>query len=217
MTGEQQVSYYRKLPGEKCYLSPCRLEDAGRWAEWFNDLEVTLPLGDEAYTPSSQESEEEAIREFHRDRAHVFSIVDTETDQLVGRCLLFNVDAVNRSAMLGIVLGEKDFWNRGMGREAVGLLLDYGFNLLNLHSIMLGTYSFNERALRCYRGVGFREIGRRREARLIAGQKFDVVLMDILADEFESPYVRQFVDPAPEIGPALPPARGGDCGEDKPR
>lgn len=184
------MTYYKKLLGEKCYLSPCRLEDADRWAEWFNDLEVTLPLGDEAYTPSSLKSEQETIREIHRDRAHVFSIIDTETDQLVGRCLLFNVDPVNRSAMLGIVLGEKSRWGQGYGQEAVKLLLDYGFSLLNLNSVMLGTFSFNERALRCYEKVGFRVIGRRRQSRIIAGDMYDIILMDILAEEFESPYVK---------------------------
>jgi RimJ/RimL family protein N-acetyltransferase len=189
------VHYYKKLPGEKCYLSPCRLEDADRWAEWFNDLEVTLPLGDEAYTPSSPESEQETIREIHKDRAHVFSIVDTKTDQLVGRCLLFNVDPVNRSAMLGIVLGEKSRWDQGYGQEAVKLLLDYGFNLLNLNSVMLGTFSFNERAVRCYEKVGFRVIGRRRKARIIAGDMYDIILMDILAEEFESPYVKGLLSP----------------------
>ena len=181
---------YRMLIGEKCYLSPCRLEDAERWAEWFNDLEVTIPLGDEAYTPTSVEGEQEAIRDMLKDNAHVFSILDREMDLPIGRCMFFNVDTVNRTAMVGIVIGEKDHWDQGFGQEAVSLLLDYGFNLLNLHSVMLGTFSFNERAIRCYEKVGFKLIGRRREARIIAGQKYDLVLMDILADQFESPYVK---------------------------
>ena len=54
------MPYYKMLAGEKCYLSPCLLEDADHWAEWFNDLEVTIPLGDEAYTPTSLEAEQEA-------------------------------------------------------------------------------------------------------------------------------------------------------------
>jgi RimJ/RimL family protein N-acetyltransferase len=58
---------------------------------------------------------------------------------------------------------------------------------------MLGTFSFNERAIGCYKKVGFKEIGRRREARIIGGKKFDVVLMDILAKEFESVYVSKFI------------------------
>jgi RimJ/RimL family protein N-acetyltransferase len=184
------MTTYKMLAGAKCYLSPCRLEDAEHWAEWFNDLEVTIPLGDEAYTPTSLEGEQEAIRGILKNNSHIFSIVDLETDQTIGRCLLFNIDAVNRTAMLGIVIGEKSRWDQGYGQEAVSLLLDYGFNLLNLHNVMLGTFSFNERAIRCYEKVGFKLIGRRREARIIAGEKYDLVLMDILAGQFESPYVK---------------------------
>ncbi len=187
---ELRMPTYKLLAGVKCYLSPCRLEDAERWAEWFNDLEVTIPLGDEAYAPTSLEGEQEAIRDILKSNSHVFSIIDLETEQAIGRCMLFNVDAVNRTAMLGIVIGEKSRWDQGYGQEAVSLLLDYGFNLLNLNNVMLGTFSFNERAIRCYEKVGFRQIGRRREARIIVGEKYDLILMDILADEFESPYVK---------------------------
>ena len=59
---------------------------------------------------------------------------------------------------------------------------------------MLGTFSFNERALRCYGAVGFREIGRRRQARIVGDRRYDVVLMDILAEEFESPVVQGLLD-----------------------
>ena len=181
---------YRMLAGEKCYLSPCRPEDAERWAEWFNDLEVTIPLGDEAYTPTSLLGEQEAIRDVLENNRHVFSIVDQETDRVIGRCMFFNVDAVSRTAMMGIVIGEKDHWDQGYGQEAISLLLDYGFNLLNLHSVMLGTFAFNQRAIHCYEKVGFKLIGRRREARIIAGEAYDLILMDILAREFESPYLK---------------------------
>ena len=59
---------------------------------------------------------------------------------------------------------------------------------------MLGTFAFNERAIHCYKKVGFKEIGRRRQARIIGGKKFDVVLMDILAKEFESVAVSRFIE-----------------------
>lgn len=187
------MPYHKKLVGDKCYLSPCDPDDAHMWVSWFNDLEVTIPLGDEAYLPSTLLSELETLQDVLKQRRHVFSIVDLVTDNLIGRCLLFEVDQVNRNAMLGIVLGEKDYWDRGFGRDAIRLLLDYAFNLLNLHSVMLGTFSFNERALACYRNVGFRLIGRRREARIIAGSKYDMVLMDILASEFDSPVVKNLL------------------------
>ena len=188
------MTYYRKLVGERCYLSPCTTEDAERWTAWDNDLEVTIPLGDEAYTPTGLEREASSLAGVVNQGAHCFAIVDQETGTAIGRCMLFDMDMVDRRAMLGIVIGEKSYWGRGYGQEAVRLLLDYSFNLLNLNNIMLGVFDFNRRAIECYRKVGFREIGRRRQGRIIAGRKYDVVLMDILAEEFESPIIRRLVE-----------------------
>lgn len=189
------MPHYKMLAGEMCYLSPCSAEDAEKWAAWENDLEVTLPLGDEAYNVYALEKEQQLIAEVIQRQQHVFAIVDIETDETIGRGMLFDIDPVNRKAMLGIVIGEKACWGKGYGQEAVRLLLDYAFNLLNLNSVMLGTFAFNERAIHCYEQVGFKEIGRRRQARFIAGRAFDAILMDILAKEFESPVVGRLVPP----------------------
>ena len=188
-----KMPYYKKLVGEKCYLSPCLADDAEKWAEWLNDLDITIPLGDEAYTPYSLELAQEHVNDMLRNQAHVFSIVDLDTDTLLGRCLLFGINQIDRKAMLGIFIGEKDCWGQGYGQDAVKLLLDYGFNLLNLNSIMLGTFAFNERAITAYKRVGFQEIGRRRQARIIGGKKYDTILMDILTEEFQSVFVSQFL------------------------
>ena len=187
------MSYYKKLVGKKCYLSPCSMDDAEKWTDWFNDLEVSLPLGDEAYIPFSLEKCQENVKHVIQNQDHVFSIVDLEQDGPIVRCLLFGIDWVNRHAMLGIFIGEKAFWSKRYGQEAVTLLLDYAFTLLNLNSVMLGVMAFNERAIQCYKNVGFQEIGRRRQARIIGKRTYDSILMDILAEEFTSPYVQRFV------------------------
>ena len=122
-----------------------------------------IPLGDEAYTPTSLERMHEQIEGALRNQSHVFSIVALDSEQTIGRCMLTNLDAINRSAMLGIMIGP-EFQNQGYGQEAIRLLLDYAFNLLNLNSVMLGTFSFNARAIAAYKKVGFKEIGRQRSA-----------------------------------------------------
>jgi len=183
------VARLKKLVGSRCYLSPVTPEDAEQWAAWLNDLEVALPLGDEAHAMITVADQVRDIDEIAARHQHVFDIVDLATDESLGRCLLFAVNQVDRTAEVGIFLGEKSAWGKGYGREAMTLLLDYAFSLLNLDSVMLGAFAFNERAIRLYERLGFRTIGRRREARTIAGRKHDVVLMDMLAREFESPVV----------------------------
>ena len=137
------MTYYKKIVGEKCYLSPCSLEDAEKWAEWFNDLEVTLPLGDEAYIPFSLPKTEESARKIIDNQEHVFQHhVDLETETCIGRTILFSIDHLNRKAMFGIFIGDKSFWGKGYGQEATRLTLDYGFSLLNLNNITLRCIGF---------------------------------------------------------------------------
>jgi RimJ/RimL family protein N-acetyltransferase len=188
------VPHFKKLVGQLCYLSPCGDEDAERWTTWDNDLEVSLPLGSEAYSTIGLNKNRENLGTLIHNGNHVFNIVDLATDQAIGRCMLDGIDLVDCRAMLGIDIGDKTFWGQGYGQESVRLLVDYGFNLLNLNSIMLGVFEFNQRAQACYRKVGFKEIGRRRQARIVGGRKYDVILMDLLAEEFTSVYVMGVLD-----------------------
>lgn len=61
------------------------------------------------------------------------------------------------------MIGEEENRNKGYGTETLKLLISYGFDYLNLNNIMLSVYSFNGNAISCYKKVGFKEIGRRRE------------------------------------------------------
>lgn len=186
--------HFKKLVGKLCYLSPVDSESAEKWTEWDNDLEVTLPLGDEAYEIFTLGRNQQSIESVMEKNMHAYEIVDLETDVSIGRILLIGMDHVNRTSMLGIGIGDKSYWGRGYGTEAIRLLLEYSFNILNLHSVWLGTFEFNKRAIRCYQKVGFKEIGRRREARIIAGKKYDIVFMDILASELDTEYLSSLLN-----------------------
>ena len=179
---EGPMKYFRKLVGEKCYLSPINPDDAETYTQWVNDLEVT------AYMYLSHQvlslSKEREIVEKMAKEGHVFAIVDKEKDQLIGNCGLDDISSIDRTAELGIFIGDKEYWNKGYGSEATTLLLDFGFSLLNLNNIMLRVFSFNQRGIQCYRKCGFKEIGRRRQARIIGRKQYDVLYMDILSEEF---------------------------------
>lgn len=188
------MKYFKTLLGRLCYLSPLNMEDADQYTEWLNDLELTLHLG-MRILPLTREKEREMLERIQKDEhSHVFGIVDRKTDRLIGNCGLHNVDPVHRSAEFGIFVGDKAFWNRGYGEDATRLMLDYGFNLLNLNNIMLSVLDFNQRAIRCYEKCGFQTIGRRRQCRAQGARVFDLIFMDILAAEFQSIYVQGFIE-----------------------
>lgn len=187
------MKYYKKLSGEKVYLSPICVEDAEKYCEWLNDFEVArnlLIFRDQL----SLEREKIFLQDMTKNNAQIFGIILQENDQLIGNCSIFKVNHHNRKAEVGIFIGNKNFWGKGYGTEALSLLIDYGFNILNLNNIMLEVFSFNERALKSYKKVGFKEIGRRRQGIIIAGKKYDEILLDILAEEFESPFIKKMFE-----------------------
>lgn len=182
------MTYYRRLAGTKCYLSPRSGQEGELLKKWDNDLDVILQASMNGFSTPATLAYEDPGRAKEMLK-HMFMIVDADTDLPIGWCSLFTRIPENRHAMLAIMIGEKEYWGRGYGQEAVTLLLDYGFNVLNMNSIELGAYAFNKRAARCYEKIGFKRIGIQRESRIVGGKAYDTVLMDILASEFESPVV----------------------------
>ncbi|MGQ9667827.1 MAG: GNAT family N-acetyltransferase [Anaerolineae bacterium] len=87
----------------------------------------------------------------------IFVIETTEGEEWlpIGTIGLHRVDWKNRLGVLGIAIGEKRFWNRGLGTKAVRTLLRFAFLELNLHRVELEVYDFNPRAMRCYEKAGF--------------------------------------------------------------
>jgi RimJ/RimL family protein N-acetyltransferase len=122
-----------------------------------------------------------------------FTIYELATLRPIGLTDLFEIDHFNRTAGFGILIGEKDCWSRGYGTEATRLMLYYAFTTLRLHSVRLAVFSYNERARRAYERAGFRVVGRWREAKRFGGRAHDVIYMDCLATEFQSPMLRGLI------------------------
>lgn len=108
-------------------------------------------------------------------------------DKLVGfvRLWLSNSTWLNRDGWLGIGIGDREYWGNGFGTDALHVMLQYGFAELNLHRVSLGVFSYNARAIRAYEKAGFRVEGRSRDTVQRNGQRFDVVWMGLLRDEWE--------------------------------
>ncbi len=174
------MKYFKKLVGKRIYLSPMNVEDVNTYVKWLNDFNVTDGLGTSG-SITSLESEKAWLTS--NTNQYQFAIVTLEDDLLIGNCGIQALDQLRQCAEVGLFIGEEENRNRGYGEEVLNLLLDYGFDYLNLHNIMLKVFSFNERAINCYKKVGFREIGRRRQSYYLKGRFYDEVYMDILKED----------------------------------
>lgn len=169
--------YFKKMTGTKCYLSTVDLDDAPVFTKWLCDYEVTRYLT-EAPSCFPLHAEKEALDRLSR--VHNYTIVDLLTDKPIGICGFTAIDHLNQTGEVGIIIGAKEFWGKGYGSEALSLLVDYGFRVLNFHTVMLKVCSLNKRAIRCYEKVGFKTFGIRKEAELREGRYRDVVYMDMI-------------------------------------
>jgi diamine N-acetyltransferase len=186
------------IEGEHVSLGPIRREHIPLYLRWINDFGTTRMLG----LPPRPMTLEQEIAWFEQAASSgaqpLFTIYERATGRPIGNCGLHEVDHHNRRTVVGIMIGEPDARGRGLGTEAMRLLLDYAFTVLGMHSVMLTVFEYNLAGRRCYEKVGFREIGRRRESRWYNGRFWDEISMDILTSEFASPVLSTVF--APEKG-----------------
>ena len=181
------MKYFKKLVGERIYLSPRNSEDVEQFTEWLNDFNTTDYIG-RSGASVTLDTEKEYLSRVSKDTA-TFVIVTLEDNKMIGTVSLEQIDDINRNATLGIFIGDKDYRDNGYGSEAIRIILEYGFRYLNLHNIKLDLMEFNERALKCYKKCGFQENGRRK-CKFINGKYYDSISMDILAEEFTGDFIK---------------------------
>jgi len=183
------MKYFKKLVGEKIYLSPMNIDDTEVFTKWMNDFNVSDYTG-RSSNLMTVEAEKEWLSSALSSSEPLFSIIKLENNELIGNCGLMKINNIRRTATLGIMIGEDENRSKGYGTESLRLLLDYGFNYLNLNNIMLEVFGFNERAIKAYKKAGFKEFGRRRGSYFLNGKYYDEIYMDILAEEFTESYIK---------------------------
>jgi len=173
------------LRGQKVLLRPVKRSDIQYFLKWFNDPEVMQYLS--FYLPMTEMAEEKWIENLgnQQNRAvFVIEAIEGESGKPIGSIGLDNINPKDHNATFGIAIGEKDYWSKGYGTEAARLLVNYGFEQLNLHRINSFVIGFNERSVRMHKSVGFKEEGRQREWVFKNGKYHDHVVFGILRGEW---------------------------------
>ena len=164
-------------------LNQLTIDHAADFNRWIADKEA-IQYSLSAFLPD---------RDYKWSRLYLSQICEEQTswnqailcdDKSVGYCGLTNISKTNCNAEYFILIGDREFWNKGIGTLAGHAAVDYGLIQLGLHRIWLTVSELNYGAIRSYEKIGFVEEGRMRDACYRNGRFHDKVVMSILEHEW---------------------------------
>ncbi|MGE8203868.1 GNAT family N-acetyltransferase [Heyndrickxia sp. NPDC080065] len=171
----------------KIMMRKMRSDDTEIYHVWRNDMEVmhsSNPFLDTYDIEETKDFVNHIILGSSSSKSYI--IMDKESDTPIGITSLINIDYKNRQAECIIDIGEKSYWGKGIGTEALTLLLNYAFLEMNLHRVSLRVFSFNDKAINLYKRLGFKHEGTSRQSLYRNGAWHDIIHMGILQDEWNA-------------------------------
>src|SRR3989338_696155 len=165
------------LQGKKINLRPLVASDVeGEYVNWLNDA-VVCGYNAHHIFPYSREQALGYIADKKGSKKDLVLALVTKgkKSKHIGNIALQNIDYINRSAEFAIIIGDKNFWGKGIAAEASRLIINHGFAALNLHRVYCGTSSKNIPMQKLAAALGFKAEGRRTEALYKNGEYTDIL------------------------------------------
>ena len=169
------------LPGGRVTLRPLEKGDLDKSLEWLTDPMVNKYLSHNFRDLTVQQEEQwfNYIKGSSQDM--VFAILEKSSDKHIGNCALHKIDHRHKTCELGIVIGEKDYWDRGYGTDAVKALIGFATHDMKLSKVWLNVYTYNRRAIKVYENCGFELVRVLKRNHLYNGKYWDTLIMEYRA------------------------------------
>lgn len=179
------MSIMQLLKGKNVKLTAVREVDIPVIESWYNDMKflrhfdklIAIPR-ETSYISKFIQGMQQANNEI------IFAIRDLEKDTLLGITGFENIQWNNRVATIFVGIGDESYRGKGIGKEAMSLTIDYGFNELNLHKLQLTVLGYNSAAIGLYESLGFVKEGVFREFILRDKQRYDLINYGIIHYEW---------------------------------
>ena len=148
------------IEGTKVVLRPKHVEDAPDDHRWRQDPELA--------EQDAASVLRQGVADFTRDLETELKYptpwvrryaIDTLDGLHIGNCMAYDIDTISGQSEIGILVGDRDYWDGGYGREAFALLIDEMFKTPTMNRLYLHTLRWNARARRAFSGCGIREVG----------------------------------------------------------
>jgi RimJ/RimL family protein N-acetyltransferase len=148
------------LTGNKVKLRPKCIQDAANDYSWRQDIELCHLDAAPLIQCSFEVFLENYLEDLHRLNQSYRFAIETLDGQHIGNCSYFNLDEVKKEAEMGIMIGDRAYWNRGYGTDTIITSLNYFFSRTNIKRVHLKTLVWNIRAQKCFSKCGFIPCGR---------------------------------------------------------
>ncbi|MFX1573816.1 MAG: GNAT family N-acetyltransferase [Promethearchaeota archaeon] len=142
---------YTFIEGELISLMPINSDHVHLYVKWINDPKVRLYS--RSVVPRTIEEWKKLFLNMPEERikTHIFFEIWHKKDKKpLGDVGLFDINWFDKKAFIGLLIGEKEYWNKGIGTEAIKLTTNYGFKELNLNKLYATVYAPNKASCRCF-------------------------------------------------------------------
>lgn len=171
----------RTLQGDKILLRPIRPADVNdAYVRWMNDPEVTQYLESRFNSYTSHNLLQYVEKMMGNPDSFLFAIVDKGDNRHIGNLKLGPINRMHRRASVGLVIGETEFFGKGVGTEAINLVVRFAFGDLNLHKLTAGCYAPNRAAEKIFTKNGFEKEGFRKQHVVYDGSYIDVIELGLI-------------------------------------
>lgn len=156
-------------------LRPFKIEDASLWQVWDIDQEVQAHMPEPKNTPQDINEQYAYIKECEQDRQGYYFSIETNSGLTIGTVSLFEINPYHKTAELGIIIGDKMYWGKGVATEVVKTLTDYAFQNLNIQYVSAEIESENIAIQKVLENAGFVSDGVYKGSRVKDGKRIDVI------------------------------------------
>ena len=166
------------LAGSKVNLRKIKKSDLKPCIKWFSDPEVVKFLSSTVKNISEEQEMEwfNFVKDSESDI--VFAIISKNDGVYIGNCGLHKIDWNEKTCEFGIFIGNKNYWNKGYGTDALKTIMEFVFLDLKLKKIKLLVYEYNHRAKKVYENCGFIQVDTLKKCHLYNNMYWDTFVME---------------------------------------
>ena len=177
------------IQGKNVFLRNILLADCTeKYVNWLNNSEINEYLESRLIVQTVESVRAFVSNIIDSNDTYLFAILCKENNEHIGNVKIGPIHSIYKHAFTGYLIGEKEYWGKGIASEAVYLSTKFCFDILNLHKVNAGVIAPNVGSIKVLEKLGFKKEGCIRDDVLLENKYFDVYKFGVLESDLVSPF-----------------------------